>query len=41
MKKYLSESIKGNLTLKQVRVKLSLLTDYMRVFGIIDEGLTR
>ena len=41
MKKYLSESIKGNLTLNQVRVKLSLLTDYMRVFEIIDEGLTR
>ena len=41
MKKYLSESIRGSLTLDQIRFKLSLLKDYMKVFEVIDEGLTR
>ena len=33
--------MKGTLTLDQIRVKVSLLRDYLRVFEIIDEGLTR
>ena len=41
MKKYLSESIKGHLTLDQIKVKISLLKDYIKVFEVIDEGITR
>ena len=41
LKKYLAESIKGSITLDQIRRKLNLMKDYLKTFEIIDEGLTK
>jgi len=41
LKKYLSDSMKGSLTIDQIKRKLELMKDYMKIFEVLDSGYSK